>query len=147
MLEALANFMAQLDSKSQMPVSSDVRCCCAGMACSFSSSCLHTTAPPGRIAQARKPTAGLSLVHASVLQRMCGHMWARSEVSFFASNVCQIHHLNPCSSLSVPVAGLKGYRPDAIIMDAPRIYHLPKAVPLLAVQGMLVALFALTLRE
>lgn len=34
---------------------------------------------------------------------------------------------------------MKGFRPDAIIMDAPRSYHLSKALVFLFVEGLLIA--------
>ena len=36
-------------------------------------------------------------------------------------------------------AGMKGFRPDAIIMDAPRSYHLSKLMVFLFVEGLLIA--------
>jgi hypothetical protein len=43
--------------------------------------------------------------------------------------------------------GMKGFRPDAIIMDAPRSYHLPKFIIFLGVEGLLIATAVLAYSE
>lgn len=42
---------------------------------------------------------------------------------------------------------MKGFRPDAIVMDAPRIYHLSKFLAFLVVEGMIIAIAVLNYRE
>lgn len=44
-------------------------------------------------------------------------------------------------------AGMKGFRPDAIIMDAPRSYHASKALVFLFVEGLLIATAVLAYSE
>lgn len=44
--------------------------------------------------------------------------------------------------LSAP--GLQGWRPDSIIMDAPRIYHADKFLVFLGVEGLLIAIGVLS---
>lgn len=45
------------------------------------------------------------------------------------------------------VAGMKGFRPDAIIMDAPRAYHASKFLMFLCVEGLLIATGVLAYSE
>jgi hypothetical protein len=53
------------------------------------------------------------------------------------------HGMVPAATLQAVIlallAGMKGFRPDAIIMDAPRIYHLSKFLMFLCVEGLLIA--------
>lgn len=42
---------------------------------------------------------------------------------------------------------MKGFRPDAIVMDAPRSYHLSKFIMFLGVEGVLIATAVLAYRE
>ncbi len=42
---------------------------------------------------------------------------------------------------------MKGFRPDAIIMDAPRIYHLSKFLAFLVVEGVLIGVGVLNYSE
>jgi hypothetical protein len=42
---------------------------------------------------------------------------------------------------------MEGYRPDAIVIDAPRSYHLPKFIVFLGVEGLLIATGVLAYSE
>ena len=44
----------------------------------------------------------------------------------------------------MPDPGLKGWRPDSIIMDVPRLYHNDKFLVFLGVEGLLVAVGVLS---
>ena len=45
-----------------------------------------------------------------------------------------------CLMLLCATTGLKGWSPNSIIMDAPRIFHLDKLAIFLVVEGMLIAI-------
>lgn len=82
-------------------------------------------------------TASSLTLAASVCLRRC------TEVCHFGVDICttaRAHEICCCTAE-------KGQRPDAIIMDAPRIYHLPKLLFALGVEGMLVAIGVLAYRE
>ena len=42
---------------------------------------------------------------------------------------------------------MEGYRPDAIVIDAPRTYHLSKFIAFLGVEGLLIATGVLAYSE
>lgn len=72
---------------------------------------------------------------------------ARIKVIFTLLSHLTSRHRFLMQAMQALVAGLQGYRPDSIIMDAPRIFHLPKLLPFAVVEGLIIAIGVIAYRE